>query len=257
MNRIKETVLFFVTGTLCILLSAASQKIWAVNFMYLKTELFSWHQTEDFAGRPVNQGILYGIGTQASWRLWKKLNLRITSEITGNRFDVEKDLGIFKIYEQNVEFLMIKVTADLGWRIKLSDRFYLQPYGTFGYHRWLRDVERYHGLPAYTQIWRSHFARAGLKISWNISGNFRSFFEGGLIIPVSNRMKMNEPTVMGRVNFDSKLSGYGEIHLLYKKLFIGFYYEGFRFPASRNRINWFIQPKTSIDIYGLKLGTVF
>ena len=257
MKKTKELIFIFGILTLYLILLGTSKKIWAANFMYLKTELFSWHQTEDFAGRPVNQGILYGIGTQASWRLWKKLNLRITSEITGNRFDVEKDLGIFRIYEQNVEFLMIKVTADLGWWIELSDSVHLQPYGTFGYHRWLRDVERYHGLPAYTQIWRSHFARAGMRIRWNISSDFQSFFEGGLIIPLSNRMKMNEPRVMGRVNFDNKLSGYGEINLLYKKLLIGFYYEGFRFPASRNRIDWFIQPRTSIDSYGLKFGTAF
>ncbi len=229
--------------------------LFSKGFVYIKGELFSWSQPYDIGGRPENHGILYGIGTEAEWQLNQNFNFAIISELYGNRFDVEKDLGVFKIYDQLVEFLFIKVVGDLKLKIGEIREIAFIPFLSFGYRRWLKDEEAFENLTPYTQIWRSHFSRIGMELKrplWKANLSARA----GLIIPLSSRMKMNESKIRGRVNFDSKVSGFFEIDFQWKKILLGIYYESLRFPESRNTIDGFVQPETQIDAFGLKWGLV-
>jgi len=44
-------------------------------------------------------------------------------------------------FDQDVEFLMIKVSGDIGYKFKIIDSLLVEPFFGFGYRRWLRDVE--------------------------------------------------------------------------------------------------------------------
>jgi hypothetical protein len=73
-------------------------------------------------------------------------------------------------------------------------------------------------FPGYTQIWRSHYGRIGLETEYTLSEVLKWYLNGGAIIPIQSRMKMNKDGKTGRVNFNSILSGFAETGIIYKKI---------------------------------------
>lgn len=234
---------------LMILFLLSNNKASAEYFIYSLGESFTWRQSHDFAetgGRKKNQGILYGIGTMGKWNPHSRFTLKLTSELKGNRFDDEK-----------VEFLMIKVTGDVGWRVPVTDALSIEPFLGFGYRRWIRDVEEYKTFSGYTQIWRTHYGKSGVEAEHSYSSILKSYANAGIILPIGSRMKMNKDGNTCRVNFNSKASFFGEIGVKYKKLVAGAYYEGIRYPASGSQCVGFVQPKSKANMFGIKIGIVF
>jgi hypothetical protein len=81
---------------------------------------------------------------------------------------------------------------------------------------------------------------------------------GGGIIPIQSRMKMNKDGKTGRVNFNSIPSDFFETGIIYKKLEIDLYFESIRFPASRDTNYYgYRQPKSKADMLGIKIGIRF
>jgi hypothetical protein len=210
------------------------------------------------SGRRINQGILYGLGAMGKWDLYSNLTLKIVTETKGNRFDGNFNVLMIREFDQDVEFLMIKVSSDIGYKFKIVDSLLVEPFFGFGYRRWLRDVEESSEFPGYTQIWRSHYGKIGLETEYTLSEVLKWYLNGGAIIPIQSRMKMDKEGKTGRVNFNSIPSGFGEIGILYKKLELGIYFESIRFPASRDTNYYgYRQPKSKADMLGIKIGIRF
>jgi hypothetical protein len=226
--------------------------------MYLIGESFTWEQDEDVSGRRKNQGILYGIGALGKWNLYSNLTFKIITETKGNRFDRNIKILMIREFDQDVEFLMIRVSGDIGYKFKIIDSLLVEPFFGFGYRRWMRDVEESPEFPGYTQIWRSHYGRIGLETEYTISEVLKWYLNGGIIIPIQSRMKMNKDGKTGRVNFNSIPSEFFETGIIYKKLEIDLYFESIRFPPSKDTNYYgYRQPKSKADMLGIKIGIRF
>ena len=175
--------------------------------------------------RRKNQGILYGIGALGKWNLYSNLTFKIITETKGNRFDRNIKILMVREFDQDVEFLMIRVSGDIGYKFKIIDSLLVEPFFGFGYRRWLRDVEESPEFPGYTQIWRSHYGRIGLETEYTLSEVLKWYLNGGGIIPIRSRMKI---------------------------------FESIRFPASRDTNYYgYRQPKSKADMLGIKIGIRF
>lgn len=243
---------------LIVLFILSANKASAESFMYFLGESFTWQQSEDFAdtgGRRKNQGILYGIGAIGKWNLPSKFTLKVTTELKGNRFD--RETVEFLMIDDTVEFLMIKVTGDVGWRFPVTASLSLEPFIGFGYRRWIRDAEEYKAFSGYTQTWRSHYGKIGVEAEYSSSKSIKNYINAGAILPTGSRMKRNKGGETCRANFNSRPSFFSEIGVIYKRLLVGAYYEGIRFPVSRDTCGGLTQPESKADMFGIKLGVKF
>jgi hypothetical protein len=79
-------------------------------------------------GEGKNQGILYGIGALGKWNLYSNLTFKIITETKGNRFDRNIKILMIREFDQDVEFLMIRVSGDIGYKFKIIDSLLLDPF---------------------------------------------------------------------------------------------------------------------------------
>jgi len=227
------------------------------TYIYVIGEFLKWEQPWDIGGRRENRGLVYGIGFSSKWNLYSHLNLNLSAEIKGNRFDIEGfDLFLFKIKPSkadNVEFLILKTTGSLGWQFNIYKALNIEPYIGFGYRRGIRDVEEYKNFPGYVQIWRSHFIYGGLKIGREgiISQSSELYSKIGVIAPISSRLKLDRMGTTNRVNLGSIITGFFEVSFKYNIGVLSLYYEYLKFPRAEGA---FVQPEIKINMIGLKAG---
>jgi len=212
-------------------------------------EVLSWREASSpGSGRDKNRGLLYGGGARGRWNPYHDLTFSVTLEVVGNRFDRER-----------VEFLMVKTRADLGWTFQVADGTSVGPYVSFGYRRWIRDLEgdNTRQVVGLTQTWRRHYGQLGVEVERSVSRVLKASLNAGVIAPLASRMKINDLGGTCRVNFDGVPSAFGEFELKYKRFLVGLFYEGQRFPQSRDRCFGSPQPESKADIFGLKTGFGF
>lgn len=123
-NQNSKIYHFVLVMTLFIFVSKAEGEY----SMYLIGESFTWQQDEDVSGRRKNQGILYGIGALGKWNLYSNFTFKIITETKGNRFDRNIKILMIREFDQDVEFLMIKVSSDIGYKFKIVDSLSLEPF---------------------------------------------------------------------------------------------------------------------------------
>jgi hypothetical protein len=69
-------------------------------------------------------------------------------------------------FDQDIEFLMIKVSSDIGYKFKIIDSLLVEPFFGFGYRRWLRDVEEFLSIFSLIDIIREIVAYKKLNLFW-------------------------------------------------------------------------------------------
>src|SRR5262249_28742421 len=152
------------------------------SYLYSFGEHFDWQQgvTTQSGGRDQNRGFIYGGGARGSWRVYRGLSFGVSVEAGGNRFDRER-----------VEFLLIKTRGDLSWTFPAGHTGSVAPYVSFGYRRWIRDLEGTRQLVGLTQVWRTHYGQTGIAADKSLSRTLRLHLDAGLIVPLASRMKTN------------------------------------------------------------------
>jgi len=228
--------------------SLASSRPRSFGHLYSINEGLSFRQATAPAsiGRNENRGFIYGGGAHGRWNVHGGLTLGLTVEATGNRFDTDR-----------VEFLMLKTRADLGLTFHPANTATVAPYVSFGYHRWIRDLESVRQLVGQTQTWRRHYGQVGVEAAHLPSRALRAYVNAAVIAPLASRMKIDDLGRTCRVNFDGSPSAAGEIGVMYKRLLVSVFYEGQRFPQSRDRCFGAAQPESRADMFGLKTGFGF
>ena len=169
----------------------------------------------------------------------------------------------------DVSYVGVKGEIDLGWRLTVK-KISVEPFGGVGYRWWLRDLQDSTAVDnsgnlvkvsGYTESWQSGYARAGGRIGYKVTDDWRAFCEGGAKYPfyTSNTVDFTETGEL-TTKPGGRWSAFAEIGAIYRKIRLSAFYEGFRYdqsPVVASGTLRVFQPKSESDLFGFSLGWVF
>lgn len=233
---------------------------------YFAGQYFTWK--EYFAGRRLlkesgplfSGGVLLGVATDSS------LTFKFKEELFGGKvgYDGETQAPQSVPVKTDVIYFGTNQQFDLGYRVG-SGRLQLEPFGGVGYRWWLRalqDATASTGKVAgYTEWWQSWSARMGARGRYRASSGVSVFAEGGAKYPFYTTNSVDFAG-SGRSTFEpgGQWSGFAETGVTYRHLKLAFYYEGFRFSQSPDKLvggKHYFQPDSSSDLLGMRIGWAF
>lgn len=245
----------------------------AESAVYLTVDSFTWKEFDDGQRMVKESGTLYGAGFMYHKEFESHLTIRPVVELFGGKVDYDGhacDLsGSCQPAMTKTGYFGAKLEGDLGRMFRPVESFSLEPFAGLGLRAWTRDI--YNGTAAdgsatagYREKWATLYARAGLGGGADLSGKTRVFALAGVKLPLYNE---NTAKVSGiglgpdvTLHPGKQASFFAETGIESEGFLASVFYEGLRFPQSSTVKNGFIeayQPRSTADIYGVKLGVVF
>ncbi|QWV94136.1 hypothetical protein KP004_02800 [Geomonas oryzisoli] len=233
---------------------------------YFSTQYFTWQ--EHINGRRLlkEEGALFSAGARAGAVIDSSFTLRGKGELFGSEvgYRGETQAPDSVPVHTRVTYLGTNAELDLGYRVSPAP-VVVEPFGGIGYRYWLRDLQdtttpdgtRVYG---YTEAWSVGYCRLGARAATS-AGGARLTAAGGAKYPfyVGNTVDF---AGSGDTTFHPKgrVSGFAEAGVSYRSLSLALLYEGFRFRQSDTKTvqgTAYLQPDSSSDIFGLRLGWTF
>jgi hypothetical protein len=234
---------------------------------FLSGQYFTWD--EHSGGRRLlkesgplfSGGILLGVVTDFS------LTLRGKAEIFGGEIGYNGETQAPNSFpvRTDVSYFGTRHEFDLGYRVS-SGALRLEPFGGLGYRWWLRGLQNATSatgqrVSGYTEWWQTGYGRLGARGRYLMPSGVAIFAEGGAKYPfyTGNNVDFSN-SGMTTFHPGGEWSGFAETGVTYRHLKLTLFYEGFRFSQSSDKqvgTQFFFQPESSSDIFGLSLGGAF
>ncbi len=244
--------------------------------VYLAVENFGWKEFDDDNSRIVKEsGTLVGVGFMYQKEFANHVTLRPAAEVFGGPVDYDGtacdiNTRVCQPATTTVDYFGLKLQGDVGRRFD-SERGryrYIEPFGGLGMRIWDRNINN--GTAAdgsatagYLERWITLHARLGVRGGIDISDRTNLFAEAGLKLPLYNENTAYQ-NIVGRdvtVKPGKQVSVFAEAGMKISRFKASLFYDGLRFSRS-DVVDvggglGFLQPRSTNDIYGLKLGAVF
>ena len=241
--------------------------------VYLAVESFTWKEFDDTERAVKESGTLYGVGFSYQKEFDSHITLRPVFELFGGRVDYDGHacdlVGICQPAMSKVGYFGVKLEGDLGRMFRPDESFFVEPFGGLGLRAWTREINN--GTAAdgsatagYREKWATLYARFGLRGGMELTSRTQLFAEAGVKLPFYNE---NTAYVSGiglgpdvTLYPGKQASFFAETGIKLNRFTASVFYDGLRFSKSSTVSNGFIaahQPRSTADIYGVKLGVVF
>jgi hypothetical protein len=240
---------------------------------YFTVQSFDWREFAQDMRAVRETGPLFGIGVVYPVDLGNSFFLRPTAELFGGSVDYEGHAcDIFgtncEAADTTVSYFGVQIQGDLGRSFPAGSAFF-EPFAGLGLRYWRRDIDSgatASGVPTsgFTEDWVSLYARAGLRGRIVLSGKDSVFIVAGAKLPFytqntayTSSVGQGDDLVMKP---GSQVSFFAETGVELGRLSASVFYDSFRFPQSPSVANGLAegyQPKSTMDLYGLKLGWTF
>jgi Autotransporter beta-domain len=242
--------------------------------VYLAVDSFTWKEFASDGSRLLKEsGTLYGAGFIYQKEFENHVAVRPVVELFGGKVDYDGracDLtGSCQPAMSDVDYFGIKLEGDVGRIFRPEESFSIEPFGGLGLRVWTRGINN--GTAAngsatsgYKEDWAAFYARLGLRAGADLSSKTRLFAEAGAKLPLYNENTARVSDIgLGpdvTLHPGKQASFFAEAGITVKRFTASVFYDGLRFSQSSTVINGFIaayQPRSTADIYGVKLGVVF
>lgn len=243
--------------------------------VYLAVENFAWREFNDDGSRILKEsGPLFGLGFIYMQELDNHVTLRPVAEIFGGRVDYDgQACKINRIAhtitcqpaKSNTDYLGLKLEGDVGRRFRPAQDYFVEPFGGIGLRIWDRNINDGsaadgQATSGYLERWFTLYFRLGLRAGVDLSSRTNVFAEAGIKLPVYNENTAFQDG--GYTLHPGKQSSlFSEAGLKISRLKASLFYDSLRFSRSE-MIDigdgfYTMQPKSAMDIYGVRLGYVF
>lgn len=242
--------------------------------VYLAVDSFSWKEFNGDGSRLLKEsGTLTGAGFIYRKEFESHVTVRPLVELFGGKVDYDGHAcrlsGSCQPSTSDVDYFGIKLEGDIGRIFRPEESFSLEPFGGLGLRVWTRDIKNGSAADGsatagYREEWVVFHARFGLRGDLDLSSRKRLFAEAGVKLPLYNE---NTAKVSGiglgpdiTLHPGKQASFFAETGITVKKFTASVFYEGLRFSQSSTVNNGVIaayQPRSTANIYGVKLGFVF
>lgn len=246
--------------------------------VYVGYESFTWKEFDDFNGRLLKEsGPRYEVGFAYSHEFPDHITLKPRIEVFGGDVDYKGQacdiFGNCVPDNTTTRYVGYKFEFDLGGKIRTSKTFALEPFAGIGFRYWARDIKD-SILPdgtfvvGYTEHWTTLYGRLGLRGDLYFARKSRVFFEAGAKLPISTSNYINDPNVSYQsitLKPGNQTSFFAEVGVKLHVFKISAFYDSMRFKKSpivyENDpffgLVGFLQPKSTSDIYGVRVGAAF
>ena len=242
--------------------------------MYLAVDGYAWKEFDDDGSRLLKEsGTLIGVGYAYRKEFDNQVTLNPAAEIFGGKVDYDGQTQSGIPATSKVNYFGVKLQGDVGRKFKPAQGAFAEPFGGLGFRAWIRDIQdgtTSTGLATYgyTEDWLTLYARLGVRGGFDFPGRTQVFAEAGIKLPLynENTAHLSDAGLGSDVTFNPgrKSSLFAETGVNVRHFRASLFYDSMRFTKSNvvvtsnggiTYLNW--QPKSSADIYGIKLGYVF
>jgi hypothetical protein len=243
--------------------------------VYLTADHFAWKEFGDDGSRQLKEsGTLYGVGFIYTDEFRNHLTVRPAVELFGGTVDYDGQTQSGIPLTTKVDYFGIKLGGDLGRRFRPGQSVFIEPFAGLGVRAWVRDINdgtAANGSPTsdFRESWITVYAPVGLRGGVDISSGTQLFAEAGIKLPLYNENTAYQSYAgLGSditVHPGKRSSLFAEAGLKIKRFKGSVFYDSMRFTKSNTVIttygyflyytNW--QPKSALDLYGVKLGVEF
>lgn len=242
--------------------------------VYLAADSFTWKEFGDDGSRLLKEsGTLYGVGFLYQKEFESRVTVRPVVELFGGHVYYDGRacdlLGSCQPATSKTDYFGTKLEGEIGRIFRPGESFSLEPFGGFGLRTWTRVINN--GVAAdgsaaagYKEKWTTRYARLGLRGSLDVTNGTQLFAGAGVQLPLYNKNKAYISDIgLGpdvTMHPGKRASFFAETGIKRARFTASVFYEGLRFPQSSTVKNGFIevyQPRSTADIYGVKLGVVF
>ncbi|HUI67743.1 MAG TPA: hypothetical protein VL087_06005 [Nitrospirota bacterium] len=246
-------------------------------YLYGVAESFTWKEFDDSGARVVKEsGPLFGIGIAYSHEFEDQLTFTPKGEIFFGSVDYDGQTQTGEPLTTTVGYFGLTLDGDIGRKFKVSQSFSLEPFGGLGLRWWLRDIKN--GTTStgaisqgYMEGWTTLYGRLGVRGGIDVSKQTMMFFEGGVKLPFYNENTAYWSNIGGQdLTFHpgKQSSPFAEIGMKVNRVKASLFYDSMRFTKSNVItdvittseaviIHQYWQPKSTADIYGVKIGASF
>jgi len=273
MLRVYSSLLMLVFVTACygsLLLPAAFAD---ESTAYLAVDNFTWKEFDNSERVVKESGILYGVGFIYQKEFESHVTIRPVVELFGGKVNYDGhscDLfGFCQPAASKVGYFGIKFEGELGRIFRPDESLSIEPFGGFGLRAWRRVIhngtaEDGSATAGYREEWATLYALFGLRGGMDLTGKTQLFAEAGVKLPLYNENKAYVSDIgLGpdvTLHPGKQASFFAETGIKLDRFTASVFYDGLRFSKSSTVSNGFIaayQPRSTADIYGVKLGVVF
>lgn len=241
--------------------------------VYLAVDGFTWKEFDNGDRAVKESGTLFGVGLTYLEEFENHMTLKPTAEIFGGTVDYDGQacdlFGTCQPATSKVDYFGIKLEGDVGRRFRSARSSFIEPFGGLGLRAWTRDINN--GTAAggsvtsgYTEDWITLHARLGVRGGVDFSSQKQVFAEVGVKLPLYNE----NTAYISDIGYGpdvtlhpgKQASFFAETGIKLSSVKASVFYDGLRFSQSSTVSNGVIaayQPKSTMDIYGVKLGVVF
>lgn len=247
--------------------------------IYLAVENFSWREFNDDGSRVLREsGPLFGLGFMYMQEFDNHVTLRPVAEIFGGRVDYDGQAYTintiahtitYQPAKSSTDYFGLKLEGDVGRRFRPAEDAFVEPFGGIGLRIWDRNINN--GTAAdgratagYLERWFTLCFRLGLRAGVDLSSRTNVFAEAGIKLPLYNENTAYQSGTGGQdytLHPGKQSSLFSEAGLKIDRLKASLFYDSLRFSRSETIDiggGWSVwQPKSAMDIYGVRLGYVF
>jgi hypothetical protein len=242
--------------------------------LYASVASFTWKEFDDSGSQVVREsGPLFGVGYIYRSVSPDNITFQPAVEIFGGGVDYDGTAQILSnqtitAAKSTTDYFGIHLKAEAGSIMHLSEDSLLEPFLGLGFSAWSRKINNARladGTTAsgYEEKWKTLHLRLGLRGQVEGTNKSRFFAEAGLKLPVYTENSVNVTLHPG-----NEMSYFGEAGYRAGSFNIRVFYDGMRFSRSddvQSTVYFngsyhtvaYYQPRSTADLYGLKLGISF
>ena len=239
---------------------------------YAAVSYFIWEEYDNGEKLLEETGPLYAAGGKLRIPITGALAADFRGEIFGGRVDYDGQTWDGDPITTDTDYVGVKLEADLGWDLIVSEKTVFAPFAGLGARIWERELQntlfwdeaeqQTQIAVGYKEYWQNYYARLGVDASHAFSDRVSVFGTAALKIPMYTE---NEVELTRSLDLElepgNRYAAYAELGLSIGRIRVSAFYEGLRFSESDPEYGyndlWFIQPKSEADIYGIQAGWVF
>ncbi len=239
-------------------------------YLYGAVESFAWKEFADSGERVVKEsGPLFGIGLAYSHEFEDRITVSPKGEFFFGSVDYDGQTQTGVPVTSSVGYFGFTFDGDISMKFKVTQRFFLEPFGGAGLRLWIRDIKNgttSTGAVAsgYTERWITLYGRLGARGGIDVSKQTTMFFEAGVKLPFfnENTAYLSDAGLGSDVTLHPgrQASFFAEAGTKVSRVRASLFYDSLRFSKSAGVVSGafvFWQPQSTMDVYGVKVGVVF
>jgi hypothetical protein len=242
-------------------------------YVYGAVESFIWREFDAGERAVKESGPLFGIGLAYSREFEDHLTLTPKGEFFFGSVDYDGHacdiFGTCQPATSKTTYFGLKLEGDIGRRFRPTQSSFIEPFGGLGLRAWQRDIKNGtasdgSATAGYIEDWSTLYFRLGVRGGMDFSKSSKMFAEAGVKLPLYNENTAYVSNIgLGpdvTMHPGKQASFFAETGIILSRIKASVFYDGLRFPQSSSVSNGyylFYQPKSTMDIYGVKVGVVF